>query len=118
MEDQLNLAFKKEIKISRELIEKQILEEAFYHLERAHVLGQRYVIPHTQTHFLMLKVGLLRKDFKEVFGQLFRIPLGVLGSLIGVVPTGNTGGSKVSAFLKMEISPDLRKIMDDSRERR
>ena len=59
----------------------------------------------------MLKIGLLKRDFKEVLGQLFRAPTGILGSAIGILPTGNTGGSNVSPFKKMNISDDIKKLM-------
>ena len=36
---------------------------------------------------------------------------GILGSAIGILPTGNTGGSNVSPFKKMNISDDIKKLM-------
>ena len=60
------------------------------------------------------KIGLLRRDFKEVVGQLVRIPFGILGSCIGIVPTGNTGGSNVSMFAKMDIPKDIEKYFSKS----
>lgn len=99
------------IEAKRLIVEGQ-LQEAFQYLEKAHVIGQRYVIPHTISHWYMLKIGMLRKDFKEIFGQLIRIPLGILGSFIGAVPLGNTGGSNVSIFQKMDIPMELKEILE------
>ncbi len=82
-------------------------DNAFSLLEKAHVIGQLYVVPHTLTHYYMLKIGFLRKDIKEIIGQLIRIPLGIIGSFVGKVPTGNTGGSNISMFKKMEIPKEL-----------
>ena len=61
----------------------------------------------------MLKVAFLSKDMKEILGQLFRLPLGIVGSLVGIVPIGNTGGSNVSAFKRMELPEDIRIMIDD-----
>lgn len=88
------------------------LRDAFSKLEIAHILGQRFVWPHTQTHFWMLVVGIRQRNLKEVLGQLYRLPFGAIGSAIDVVPTGNTGGSNVSAFRKMEIPTDLKKWLN------
>ncbi len=88
-------------------------EEAFAHLERAHVLGQEYVRPHLRSHWLMLKIAARRRDPVAVFGQGLRIVLGGLGSAIGRVPTGNTGGTEISMFKRMPIAPDLLDVMQD-----
>ena len=93
------------------LISLKQYEEAFSFLEDAHVLGQRYIIPHTIAHIYMLKIGFLQKDLKEIIGQLFRIPTGVLGSMFGILPIGNTGGSNVPPFKKMEVRDDLQKML-------
>ncbi|WP_273346740.1 MULTISPECIES: DUF3703 domain-containing protein [Alteromonas] len=41
-------------KLARELEATGDLSSAFIALERAHFLGQRYLIPNIQTHLLML----------------------------------------------------------------
>ena len=84
---------------------------AFGHLERAHILGQWYVGAHTRAHLGMLRVGWLRRDAREILGQLLRIPGAMIGSALGRVPRGNTGGSNVSAFLEMPIAPELKEIL-------
>lgn len=66
------------------------LDTAFSHLERAHVLGQSFVLPHTRTHWWMLKVGIRRRDGREVFAQVVRIIGSAILSRIWV-PLGNTG---------------------------
>ncbi len=111
MKLELKIVFEKRIVNAKSLILANKLDEAFRELEIAHVLGQKYVVPHTISHLYMLRIGILKKDFKEVFGQLLRIPLGILGSLVGIVPTGNTGGSNVSAFKKMEISNEYKNLL-------
>ena len=87
------------------------LDSAFYHLERAHILGQSYIIPHTKSHWWMLKVGFKKHNFREVFGQVTRIIASVLFSKIWV-PMGNTGGSNVNPLKPMPIPEDLKKTLD------
>ena len=87
-------------------------DEAFSALEEAHILGQKHAIPHTISHLYMLKIALKKNDFTEICGQLFRIPTGILGSLVGLLPTGNTGGSNVSPFKKMKIPDELDKYLN------
>lgn len=107
--------FDTEMSKAMQLIENNSLEEAFYHLERAHILGQKYVIPHIKTHFWMLKVGLMKKSPSEIFGQIIRIIFGALGSFIGIVPVGNTGGANVNMFSPMQIPKDLESIINASK---
>ena len=113
MNEKLKNAFNHEISSAKGFIASKEYDQAFYHLERAHVLGQKFVSAHTLSHCYMLKVGLIRNDYKEVLGQIFRIVAGILGSTVGIVPSGNTGGSNVSAFKKMEIPHDLKRVMSE-----
>ncbi len=83
------------------------LDRAFAHLERAHVIGQRNVAAHTLSHLGMLRIGFARRDFREIFGQLLRIPAALTKTLIWV-PRGNTGGANVSAFQPMPVPDDLK----------
>ena len=102
----LKTAFKKEMLKAKALYTNNEYEQSFYHLERAHILGQRSYLPHVLSHWWMLKVGWKTRDFKEVFGQLLRI-VGSAGSIVGVVPIGNTGGANVSPTKPMPIPDDL-----------
>jgi hypothetical protein len=109
----LEKRFISEIAEAQRLLKSGSLDEAFVHLERAHVLGQRYIVPHIQTHWLMLRIGLSRRSVAEVSGQAARIVLGALGSAINVVPTGNTGGTNISMFKRLPIDPELEKVLDE-----
>ncbi len=83
------------------------LDGAFSALERAHILGQRYLFRHLYTHWWMLKLGAQREDLGEVFGQIVRL-LGTFPAyLVGWVPIGNTGGSNVSAIKPMPLPADI-----------
>jgi hypothetical protein len=107
----LAAAFGAEIQAAELALANDRLAEAFAHLERAHVLGQWYVRPHLIAHVGMLRVGWRRRDVREIIGQLLRIPGGIIGSAVGRVPRGNTGGSRVSAFQPLPIPPDLGELL-------
>jgi len=105
-------AFENEIKQAKINIQLGNIDLAFKHLENAHVIGQNYVIPHVLSHWLMMKLEFKNRKYSWAFGQLIRIVLGAIGSCIGVVPEGNTGGSNVSMWKKMSIKPELQDIVD------
>ena len=84
---------------------------AFGALERAHVLGQRHTPTHVRAHFAMLRQGIARRDAREVAGQLLRLVGAALLTWIWV-PEGNTGGANVSAFERMEIPDELRRLIE------
>ncbi len=115
MNKALKCAILRELKKGKVALEKNKLDEAFYFFERTHILGQMNPYFHTLSHIFMLRVALKKRDFLEIIGQLFRIPSGLLGSIVGIVPTGNTGGAGVSPFKKMPIPDDLQNILDNLR---
>lgn len=47
-------------------------QTAFTHLERAHILSQKYALAHAATHLRMLRLGWRTRDVREVLGQLTR----------------------------------------------
>lgn len=105
-------AFDNEIALAKELIRRGDLDSGFGHLERAHVIGQAFVVPHARSHWLMLQIEFRRRRPVAAFGQVVRIVLGVLGSAVGVVPVGNTGGTDISMFKRMPIAPELQRIIN------
>jgi hypothetical protein len=88
------------------------VEGEFYHLERAHVLGQASTIEHVRVHMLMLAWGFRNYRAREVAGQAVRILGAALFTSVGLVPSGNTGGSNVGPFKPMPIPDDLKSILD------
>ena len=112
MKQKIKDAFNNEIKKGKELVLSKDYDRAFTHFERAHILGQAFVWEHTLSHLWMLKIGIETKNFKEIWGQVLRIPAGIIGSAIGVIPVGNTGGSNVSAVKPMAIPDDLKRILE------
>ena len=111
MHPTLEAAFDAEVQSYKCALADDNLAGAFAHLERAHVLGQWYVRSHVIAHLGMLRIGWRRRDVREIVGQLIRIPGGMIGSAIGRVPRGNTGGARVSTFQPLPIPPDLKEIL-------
>ena len=64
----------------------------------------------------LLRHGLRTRNLREIAGQLPRIVFGFLGSLIGRVPTGNTGGANVPAEQPMPIPAELQAILNSAHE--
>lgn len=112
MNDARRAAFDAELRQAEELIAVDQLARAFTHLERAHVLGQTFVWPHARSHWLMCRIELRRRRGAAAWGQVVRIILGSIGSALGVVPVGNTGGTNVGMFERMPVSPELQRIID------
>ena len=54
-----------------------------------------------------------RRDLPASWGQAVRIVLGALGSAVGRVPVGNTGGTDISMFARLPIDPELAKLLED-----
>jgi hypothetical protein len=90
-------------------------EEEFKHLEQAHILGQNSTLLHTRTHILMLLWGIRLRNTQEVAGQIFRVFGALTKTIFGLIPSGNTGGSNVSPFKKMPVSPELQAIISTAR---
>ena len=91
-------------------------QTAFTHLERAHILSQKYALAHAATHLRMLRLGWRTRDAREVLGQLTRAIAALLFSRIWV-PVGNTGRANVSAFTPMPLPEDLARALEETRER-
>lgn len=85
---------------------------AYAHLERAHVLGQGSTREHVRVHLRMLQWGLRHRDRREVRGQLLRLVGAATKTAVGLVPTGNTGGSNISPFRRLPVPADLQAIID------
>ncbi len=100
-------AFDSEMARARSAERAGDLDLAKHHLERAHILGQRWYVTHLKTHFHMLRLARKQSDAKEARGQLVRLIGATPFHLAGWVPVGNTGGANVSATLPMPIPSDL-----------
>lgn len=103
-------AFRAEMAAGREAWRRGEVDAAYHHFERAHILGQRYVWPHTRSHWWLLRTGWRDGDGREVLGQLPRLLASLLFSRLWV-PLGNTGRARVSAFQPMPVPADLAAIL-------
>ena len=83
-------------------------------LEDAHVLSQPWAWPHVRVHGAMFAAGFVRRDVREVRGQLLRLVVAGPASTVGKFPVGNTGRARVSALRPMPIRPDLAAILDSN----
>ena len=88
---------------------------AFSHLERAHVLGQASTVEHVRGHWHMFLWGIRQGNARECLGQLLRIVGAAIGTAIGLVPQGNTGGTNVTPFKSMPIPPELAALIEEAR---
>ena len=84
---------------------------SFQNLERAHVLSQVSTREHVRVHWHMLVWAAQRQTAREIVGQILRIVGAATKTAIGLIPTGNTGGSNVSPFKRMPIPEDLADIL-------
>jgi hypothetical protein len=55
--------------------------------------------------------GIRSKSFRETLGQVVRIVGAATKTAIGLVPSGNTGGSNVSPFKPLPVPEDLAAIL-------
>jgi hypothetical protein len=88
---------------------------AFHHLERAHVLAQPATLQHVHVHWRMFRFALRQWLPGETFGQALRMLLAAPLTIVGILPTGNTGGSAVSGFMPMPVPADLQRVIDAAR---
>ena len=114
MHQELRDVYDREMTAAAEQYRRNNLEKSFYHLERAHILGQSFTFPHARAHWGMLRVGWRRRDPVEITGQIARIVGALIFSRIWV-PVGNTGGAHVPPFASMPIPEEFRALLDRRR---
>ena len=107
MQSAVKDAYERELTLGEQAHAQGDLGAAVAHFERAHILGQRYLIPHFYTHWKLLAVARQRGDLREMRGQIVRLIAVVPGYLSGWVPKGNTGSANVSALRPMRPPADL-----------
>ena len=86
------------------------LKDAWNHLERAHILGQKYPYAHSYVHLKMLQFGFIIKSGKEILGQIPRLIFGGVKSFVGKIPVGNPGGANVPPLKSFTIEKELQEI--------
>lgn len=110
MHAELKQAYDTEMHAAAEHYYDNNLDKAFYHLERAHILGQSFTFAHARAHWWMLKVGWRRRDPTEIRGQVGRIIAALIFSRIWV-PFGNTGGANVHPLKPMPIPEEFQVLL-------
>ena len=102
--------YQQELDNYKEAYETNQLQKAWKHLERAHIIGQKYPYAHTYVHWKMLIFGIRIKSSKEVLGQIPRLLVGGVKSFVGKVPVGNPGGANVPPLKPFPIEEDIQHI--------
>jgi hypothetical protein len=102
--------YKIELENYRTLYASGNLKAAWSHLERAHILIQKYPFAHTFVHWKMLQFGFAIKSGKEILGQIPRLIFGGVKSFVGKVPVGNPGGANVPPLKPFPIENELQDI--------
>lgn len=110
--NQLATVFRNELSLARQANGDGEKQREWRHLERAHILGQYQAMRHFHVHVLMMIFSLRHFQILEFLGQIPRIILSIPGSLTGLAPKGNTGGSNVGIFQPMEIPSDLKLYLE------
>jgi len=93
---------------------KNELGAAWKHLERAHIIGQRYPLAHSYIHWKMLQFGFRIKNSKEILGQIPRLIFGGVKSFVGKVPVGNPGGASVPPLKSFPIEKEIQDIFREA----
>ncbi|MEY8848774.1 DUF3703 domain-containing protein [Psychroserpens sp. XS_ASV72] len=95
-------------------LSKGNLSNAWNHLERAHIIGQKYPYAHTFVHWKMLQFGIQIKNGKEIIGQIPRLVFGGVKSFVGKIPVGNPGGANVPPLKPFPIENELKIIFEEA----
>ncbi|MCW7469757.1 DUF3703 domain-containing protein [Leptospira kanakyensis] len=114
MPKNFKLAYLKELEGYHLSLKEKNFVKAWLFLERAHIIGQYHPIPHTGIHFRMLLHGIRTLNGKEILGQMIRMSVGWVGSLLNRIPVGNTGAASVPIFASMSIPDDLKRLLKDA----
>ena len=99
--------FEKELSDYQAQYRKSNLNIAWHHLERAHIIGQRYPYAHSYVHWKMLVFGVKIKSRKEILGQIPRLIFGGVKSFVGKIPVGNPGGASVPPLKPFPIEKEI-----------
>ena len=110
MPKKLKPFYEEEFRAYKQHLEAGALQQAWSHLERAHVIGQAYPYQHSYVHFKMLQFGIKIKSGREVLGQIPRLLVGGVKSFAGRIPVGNTCGANVPPLKPLPISPEILEV--------
>ena len=83
-------------------------------LERAHLIGQGVFVWHWRTHWQMLSLAISQSNGQEIMGQLVRLSLVPLGHLLGRLPLGNVGSTRMGTLDTAPLPDDIARLFDGS----
>ena len=105
--------FETEIRKAQAAIQTGNFTAAWTALQRAHILGQAYPLPHALAHWKMLKLGWKQRNVKEIAGQLMPTVLAIpLTLLFGRRRYLRDGRVNISDSERMSIPDDLLQILE------
>ena len=104
--------FERELKAYYSSLKEKDLQQAWQHLEKAHVIGQAYPMQHSLVHLKMLQFGIRIKSIKEISGQIPRLLVGGVKSFVGKIPVGNTGGANIPPLKALPIEKEIVEIFE------
>jgi hypothetical protein len=108
-------AYQAEISQALKARRQQQWQQAWYHLERAHIVGQTQFLWHLQSHWQMLKLAADQSNWTEIRGQLLRLVLTPVGHFTGRLPLGNPGSSRYPVLAPQPVPDDLQQILQSSK---
>lgn len=113
MKHRVREAFDQELRAARDSEARTEINDAWRHLELAHVLSQAYSAAHLRVHWLMFSFAFRQRNVREILGQIPRLLLAAPGSWTGRAPRGNTGGANVGIFTPMPIPAELAALLEE-----
>jgi hypothetical protein len=102
--------FETELKKYQIEYSKGNLKSAWNYLERAHIIGQKYLCAPILVHWKMLQFRGKIKNTKEILGQIPRLIFGGVKSFVGKIPVGNPRGAAVLPLKPFPIEKELQNI--------
>jgi len=113
MAPELRAAFAREMARAEEALARGDEEAAIEHLGRGHMLGSYFCFSHFLSHMGMLRVGLRRRDAREVRVQALRVA-GTIGTRL-LVPffgiTGNPGSADRPIGARYPLPADIAALL-------
>lgn len=102
-----------ELSKAKTVIAVKDYETAWTALQRTHILGQSYPLPHAIAHWEMLKLACIQRDIKEILGQIASTIFAIaLTFFFGQMCSLRLGKVNVNNSKQMSIPVDLLKILN------
>ena len=108
------LAFEAAIDLAAKARVAGDLPQCLAFLERAHLIGQGVFVWHWRTHWQMLSLAISQSSGQEIMGQFVRLSLVPIGHLLGRLPLGNVGSTRMGTFDIAPLPDDIARLFDGS----